>query len=69
MNDNFRSLGGKTENQSYNDGLSDDKMSIGSGLGSIGAGGSLKGGVPSHKVAPYKGRRATNMKVNVQKQV
>jgi hypothetical protein len=43
-------------------------MSIGSGLGSIGQG-SFKGGEPSHKVPPYKGRRAANMKVNVQKQV
>jgi hypothetical protein len=25
--------------------------------------------LPSHKVPPYKGRRAANMKVNVQKQV
>ena len=65
VNNNLTGLGNKTEVQSDADmhSQNDDKLSIGSGFGSIG--GSFKSGVPSHKVPPYKGRRATNMKINV----
>lgn len=58
-------LGNKTEVQSDAEmhSQNDDKLSIGSGFGSLG--GSFKSGVPSHKVPPYKGRRATNIKINV----